>query len=231
MTLFRAITSDIISDVATSNVISGVVTNVVPDGPVGYSVAWDTDPINAANVAAGEFTLTGGLADDEYQYIITSDEGGTPVTDSGTLVGNSPYTFDNLDLSGLNDGTITVSLILTRDGVTGDTVYAEVLKDTEAPSGYTVAWVTDPIDGSNDEAAAFNIVGGEEGATYDYEITSSGGGTPVADSGTISGDPEEITGVDVTGLNDGTLTVSVTLTDAAGNQGSAVTDDVTKSTA
>lgn len=101
----------------------------------------------------------------------------------------------------------------------------------EAPTGYSVDIQIDPVTGDNEEAFAFNIDGGEIGATYNYSITSSGGGTAVTGSGTIENDPEEIENVDVSGLGDGTLTVSVYLTDATGNVGTPVTATAEKDTA
>ncbi|NMT03334.1 hypothetical protein HKB22_00090, partial [Vibrio parahaemolyticus] len=47
-------------------------------------------------------------------------------------------------------------------------------------------------------------------------------------SQTISSETMQVTGIDVTILQEGTLTVSVVVTDAAGNASDAVTDTVTK---
>jgi len=48
------------------------------------------------------------------------------------------------------------------------------------------------------------------GATYNYTITTSGGGGPVTGSETVSPSTHSVSGVDVSTLPDGTLTVSVT---------------------
>ncbi|HNZ72973.1 MAG TPA: hypothetical protein PKJ43_10135, partial [Prolixibacteraceae bacterium] len=66
------------------------------------------------------------------------------------------------------------------------------------------------------------------GANYNYSISSSGGGTPVTGSSTIATATDTISGIDTTPLTDGTLTISVTLTDTAGNAGTAATDTVIK---
>ncbi len=100
--------------------------------------------------------------------------------------------------------------------------------DGTAPSGYTVAFTTDPVNDANKAAAAFTISSAEVGATFDYTISSSGGGTNVTGSGTITNATQSVTGLDLTGLGDGTLTVSVTLTDTSFNTGAAATDTVTK---
>lgn len=102
--------------------------------------------------------------------------------------------------------------------------------DVTAPSGYTVAFTTTPINDSNYTAAAFTILSAEVGATYNYTITSSGGGTAVTGNGNISTATQSITGVNLSSLADGTLTISLTLTDGSANTGGAVTNTVLKNT-
>ena len=58
-------------------------------------------------------------------------------------------------------------------------------------------------------------------------MTSDGGAAAVTGSGTIASATEQVTGIDVSSLLDGTLTFSATLTDAAGNTGSAATASAT----
>ncbi len=58
-------------------------------------------------------------------------------------------------------------------------------------------------------------------------MTSDGGAGSVTGSGTISAVDQQITGIDVSGLSNGLLTYSVTLSDAAGNAGTAVTATAT----
>ncbi len=100
--------------------------------------------------------------------------------------------------------------------------------DVTAPSGYSVAFTTDPVNSANYTAAAFQFAGAEIGATYSYTISSSGGGTPVTGTGTIATATDLISSLNTTGLTDGTLTVSVTLTDTSSNAGTATTDTVIK---
>lgn len=104
------------------------------------------------------------------------------------------------------------------ESMVSDTAVTDVVSDlsvsmVDAPSGYSVSWDTDPIDGVNEEAAGFSIAGGEDGQLFRYTITSDEGGTPVSASGTLSSDDHAITGVDVSGLEDGTLTVAVWVSD------------------
>ena len=58
-------------------------------------------------------------------------------------------------------------------------------------------------------------------------MASSGGGTAITGSGTITSATQQVTGINVSSLPDGTLTYSVYLTDAAGNAGTPVTATAT----
>ena len=100
--------------------------------------------------------------------------------------------------------------------------------DNTAPAGYSVTLDDDPVNAGNQTATSFTFAGAEVAANYNYTISSSGGGANVTGSGTISTATDQISGIDVSGLGDGTLTLSVTLTDGAGNAGSAATDTATK---
>ncbi|MDD9728984.1 hypothetical protein PVW46_03580, partial [Mameliella sp. AT18] len=95
----------------------------------------------------------------------------------------------------------------------------------------------DPVNIANQAAIGFTFADAEVGpgvtgtdVTFDYTITSDGGGTPVTGSGTITSATQQVTGLDLSGLADGTLTLSVTLTDFKGNTGGAATTTATKDT-
>src|SRR5690606_2919929 len=105
-----------------------------------------------------------------------------------------------------------------------------VTKNTDVPSGVSGASTSDPVNTGDETAVEHEIIGGTLTDTYAYEITDGSGGS-VTGSGTIGADPHGVTNVDVSGLDDGTLTVSVIVTDTLGNPAAAVTDTVTKDTA
>lgn len=100
-----------------------------------------------------------------------------------------------------------------------------------APAGYSAVIDQVAINNANKTAMSFTFAGAEVGATYNYTVTSSGGAGNVSGSGTINNASQQITGINVSGLADGTLTLSVTLTDAAGNTGTASTYTVSKDAA
>ncbi len=98
-----------------------------------------------------------------------------------------------------------------------------VIFDSQGPSGYSVSFQFSPI-----ESTDFQITGGEPGATYSFRIESTGGGTPVTGDGTITSASQQVTGRDLSELGNGTLTLTLTLTDALGNAGNPVSDTLIK---
>ncbi|MHA7129207.1 Calx-beta domain-containing protein [Algoriphagus namhaensis] len=189
------------------------------------------------------------------EALIVSTVGGTPTlnltigsTSRGALYlsgsGSSALVFrytiqsGDLDTDGINvislitnGGTIQngggIDANLTLNSV-GSTV--GVLVDAVVPTGYSVEIDQAPLNPSNVASASFRFAGAEIGTTYNYQFTSSNGGTPVSGSGIITSASDQISGINLSGLNDGTITLSVTLTDPAGNVGAAVTDSKIKDT-
>lgn len=206
--------------------LTGSVADVT--APSGYAVVFTSDPINNANKTAASFNITTAEVGTTYNYTISSSGGGTNVTGSGTIAA-ATESVTGIDVSGLGDGTLTVSVTLTDASANvGGAVTDTVAKDVPGPSGYTVVFTTDPVNLANYTAAAFQFAAAEVGSTYAYTISSSGGGTNVTGSGTIATATDIISGINTTSLNDGTLTVSVTLTDPSANAGTATTDTVIK---
>jgi len=142
----------------------------------------------------------------------------------------------NRELTGGETYYLRVTYIVGNAGdqttlcITGDAGGNLSDPDTTAPADYSAAIDQSVINNANKEALSFSFTDAEVGAAYNYTVSSSGGGN-VTGSGTIISNDQQITGIDVSGLADGTLTLSVTLTDQDGNTGAASTDTVTKETA
>jgi hypothetical protein len=196
-----------------------------PAAPSGYGVAFTTDPPNAGNASAGAFQITGAEVGAAFSYAVTSSGGGSAIRGAGA-VASATHSVSGLNLSSLPDGVLTVSVVLTNAGGSGAAATDTVAKDTSAPAGHGVAFTTDPVNAGNAAAGAFEITSAEVGASYSYTITSDGGAGNKSGSGTISSATETVSGIELAALADGTLTVEVVLTDAAGNAGAAVTDTV-----
>lgn len=156
----------------------------------------------------------------------------TPDNNSGTHVESFTIT------APVGSGTYHAYFRITGeddcDGQTGtlltlSNAVTVVNPDTTAPSGYSVSIDQALINDANDTAFSFTFAGAEVGATYLYSIDDADGGTAaVAGSGAVASATEQITGINVANLSDGTLTLSVSLKDAANNTGATTTDTVAK---
>ena len=198
--------------------------------PTGYSVAIDQAEITTTNQTTASFTFAGAEVGATYNYTFSSDGGGTNVMGSGSIA-TATDQITGIDLSGLEDGTVTLSVTLTDSfGSTGTAATDTASKDTTAPTAFTVSIDQGFINSSNQSSASFTFSGAELGTTYSYSFTSSGGGTLSSGTGTIATATDQITGIDLSGLSEGTITLSVTLTDGFGNESSPATDTITKDT-
>ncbi|HEX3028222.1 MAG TPA: cadherin-like beta sandwich domain-containing protein, partial [Clostridia bacterium] len=198
--------------------------------PSGYTVSIDQASITSENKAAFSFTFAGAEVGATYNYTITSSGGGS-VTGSGTI-GTATDTISGINVGSLPDGTLTLNVTLTDiAGNIGSAAIDTIGKDTSAPNGYSVSIGQSFIYNGNKTSMSFTFAGAEVGATYNYSITSSGGAGSATGSGIIATAADTISGIDVSGLQDGTLTLRVTLTDTNGNTSGVQSDTVVKDAA
>ncbi|GAA4438031.1 hypothetical protein GCM10023188_32900 [Pontibacter saemangeumensis] len=133
------------------------------------------------------------------------------------------------------DGKVTVRVPANKmaDAATNGNTASNVLEltyDATAPAGYTVQFGVERVDVTNQNKVALHIEGAETGASYTYSIRSSNGDETITGTAEVATADFTVAGLDLTGLRDGRLTVSLTLTDAVGNQGPEVTAQVEKLT-
>jgi hypothetical protein len=191
--------------------------------PTGYTITANSNTVNASADTSAGFTFAGATVGDTYNYSITSSGGGTVVTGSGT-VSSATQQVTGINVSSLSDGTLTYSVTLTDTAArTGTAATATATLDKTTPTGYSITVDQSTINASQAAATSFTFAGAEIGATYGYTVTSNGGSGSVTGSGTITSATQQVTGVNVSSLTNGTLTYSVKLTDPAGNVGNAVT--------
>ncbi|WP_228237049.1 Calx-beta domain-containing protein [Allomuricauda sp. M10] len=200
--------------------------------PAGYTVIINNDPINSTNQNNVSFTFANAptfLTTFDYTFTSSGDGNVATVTGTGAVLTQN-RTVSNINLSGLPDGLITLTVTVSNVlGTEGNPTTDTAIKLTTIPSGYTVNINQDPIDETNENAVSFTFAGAEVNATYQYTFSSNGGGTNVTGSGTISSANQQISGIDLSGLVNGTITLSVTLTNTNGT-GTPATDSVSKET-
>jgi hypothetical protein len=195
--------------------------------PAGYTIAADDSLIGAGEAASTSFTFTGAEVGATYNYSVTSNGGGAPVTGSGTIT-SAAQQVTGINVSSLPEGTLTFSVTLTDPaGNVGAAATNTATLDKTAPSGYTIVPDDTLLNAVEAAATGFSFAGAEIGAGFAYTITSTGGGTPVTGSGTIASAIQQVTGINLSSLLSGTLAYSVILTDPAGNAGTAATASAT----
>jgi len=188
---------------------------------------------NLANGSSITITLNTGA-----QAVLSTIESGNKLTGTYTVGATG---------SGQNTGDLTVSTIDSQNAVdqAGNTQSgtslpgtniadgSAIVIDTTAPNAPSlVQFMTDPVINSN-KANVTLRVDGEIGATILYSIDDYNNTftNPATGSAIMEGDGStDITGINLSGLDDGTLTATVTLRDPAMNESPSAEDTVTKDT-
>ena len=120
----------------------------------------------------------------------------------------------NFDVSSLLDGTLTV--IATATDAAGNTATVEFTVEKDTTTQVAVSDVTDPIGLANQDSVSINGTG-EAGDSISV-VASDGVNSTIAFAVTVNVSGEwSIDNIDVSALDDGTITFTVTAEDALGN--------------
>ncbi|PYG27155.1 uncharacterized protein DUF11, partial [Pelagimonas varians] len=213
--------------------ISTAVTDTITKDAVAPSLVFDTplatdDLISQAEAPAVVVSGTAsGVEDGQTVSIAITDISPTTQNETATVTGGIWSV--TVDMSGLGDGALSLTAdVLDVAGNPAVQASKSLSLDATVPVGFGAVFDDSVINLANQSASSFSFVGAEVGATYDYTISSSAGGADVTGTGGIATGTDQINGIDLSGLNDGLLTLSVTLTDALDNISTAVTDTITK---
>lgn len=153
---------------------------------------------------------------------------------SGTNALVFTYTMVSGDVD--NDGVVLSSPIQLNGGTIKDAAgnnatltftvpnTSNVRVNAAVPSGYTASFIDKTVTNANKTNFGFTLNYNKPNKTLHYSIASSGGGTPITGTATTTGSSQNITGLNVTSLPDGKLTLSAYLTDSIGGTGTTVTD-------
>ncbi|ERM80577.1 hypothetical protein P872_12685, partial [Rhodonellum psychrophilum GCM71 = DSM 17998] len=173
----------------------------------------ERDGTTQASIANENLELTGLIGIDGVSVLNPG---------AGSYASALPGTGIQVTVTGLSiTGSDAVNYTLSSTSVAAN---VGIIVDKTPPAGYSVSIDQSLINESNTSAVSFTMAGAEIGATVSYSFTSSGGGTPVTGSGTITSANQQFTGIDISGLAKGTITLSLTLTDPYTNEGQAATD-------
>ena len=194
---------------------SGSASTLKDATPPAVTIA-SAPPINAAN--AGNYTVSGTCTTTDGNVSV-SFNGGAPLTTPCT---SGSWTLSGTNLSALPDGTVTI--LATQTDAAGNSGQAtrNTPKDTLPPTVTVTAPA--PITAANQ--GSYSVSG----------TCSAGDGAVSVTIGTVStvtpctaGGTWTVTGANVANLPQGTVTITASQTDAAGNTGSG-TGTATKAT-
>jgi len=198
-----------------------------------------TDDITISGTATDIFVfqISGTLGIDANKKIILV--GAIPqnifwqVAGTTTLNAGSNFVGTILDqtLIEMKTGATLDGRALAQTAVTLDqntiSLSAPPVVDTIAPLGYTVSFDQMYINNANKTIISFTFAGAEVGTTYNYVISDSVN-PDITGTGTILTLTDTIGPINLSSLSDGSLSLSVNLTDAAANIGLPATDTITK---
>ncbi len=199
-------------------------TNVPASGstPGATSVVFEVNFNDTVhNLSTNDFTLTTVGTTGAVSAVSATSGSSVNVTVSG-LTGNGTIRLDHVT-SDITDAA--GNILAAYSAGTPHTV------DKVAPNLTAVDFTQTAVDMGNQNNLSVTVAfAGTETAALgaNYSITSSGGGTGVTGTGTINTTGDSLSGLNVSSLPDGTLTISLTLTDEHGNVSSAVTDTIVK---
>ncbi|MFC4875056.1 DUF4347 domain-containing protein [Negadavirga shengliensis] len=220
---------------STASVLVDAVVPIVTDDNISISGATGTagifkigDTVTATwnNTTGGDNNADiAGVTVDFSEFgggaaVIASNSSGTWTATYTIVAGAIAST--NLNIS------ITVTDNAGNSTTTADTSNASV--DNASPTIDGVSIDQDIINAGNQFALSFALDNAEIGVVVNYAITSDGGGTSVTGSANGTQPNQTISGIDVSDLSDGTLTLTITLTDGVGNESGPKTDTVVKDT-
>ena len=198
---------------------------------VGYSLSVDQSSYNLVTGQTASFTLTTTSAIADASPSETMNWQVIDVANGAFLTGSVAVTSTSQQVTGINIGSgsnfaggkVQFGATLTdAAGNEGPLVVRYVTLNTTAPPAFTISADIPTIDDFSATNTGFTFSGAETNDAYAYTVTDSAGNT-VTGSGTVGSAAQDVTGIDVSGLTEGQLTYSVTLTNSIGNPTTATT--------
>ncbi|MEI8103716.1 MAG: hypothetical protein WCG84_02300 [Candidatus Moraniibacteriota bacterium] len=218
------------TDSSTSQVILPVVTSVTSSKPDGAYALGETIDIrvnfseNVTSIGTVTVMLETGINDRSCAFSINNANNGTCdyIIQAGDASNDLNVKFISGNIADQADNP------MVNFGLNPNLADSKnIIIDTTAPLAPSIT-LTDPITDANKSNVAITGTG-EANMTIRYSIDDTNSATPAkTGTGTVLGNSSiNVTGINVTGLDGGTITVTAFLTDAAGNIGSSATDTAT----
>ncbi|KAF7771211.1 hypothetical protein PCIT_a4271 [Pseudoalteromonas citrea] len=215
---------------AAGNTSSATTTTITLDNvtPDALTITTPIETDGTVNAAEDDDVLIQGSGA-ESGATVSVDIGGVSTTTTADSGGNWTLSGTELDISSLNNGTLTVTATQADSaGNTSSSATQTINLDNVAPTGHTSAIDQSLINASNEAALSFTLTGLESSGSFVYQISDGASTVSSSSATTITGTTAQISNVNVANLNEGTLTLSATVSDTAGNAATAVTATTTK---
>jgi cyclophilin family peptidyl-prolyl cis-trans isomerase len=178
------------------------------------SVTSATSLIGTPNETAAEISGTGEIGATISVFASDGTHQTTAQTTTVDLDGN--WSITGINVTALKDGQITYSATATDSRGNTATATKAATKDTVAPT-VSITSVTSAITSANETNTSASGKG-TVGATISIVATDNNSHSTTAQTTTVGSDGKwTIGGINVAGLNDGTITYTVTASDAANN--------------
>ncbi|RTN54957.1 Ig-like domain-containing protein [Enterobacter hormaechei] len=187
------------------------------------------DVINAAEKGA-DLVLSGATTNEEAGQTVTISLNGRIYTTTVDDSGNWTYTVPSADLAGLKDGDASVQVSVTNVNGNSASAGREYSVDATAPSVTITTIATDDILNATEAQSDLAISGtstAEAGQTLTVSLNGKDYTTTVSANGSWT---LNVPAADLAGLTDGSVTVTASVSDKAGNPASVdhtLTVDVT----
>lgn len=202
------------------------------EAPAGYGLAIEPHPyINAENSETVMLRVSTAEVGANYAYTMADSGGRATISGSGA-VSAADFSIGPLDISGFADGNVVASIVLT-DGVgnQGDAVIASSFKDGVAPVAPAVTALPAAVNAGNQNEFGFSGTS-EAAASVAWQLAEVAlRAAPIQGVITANAVGEfSVENVDLSGLADGLVQLSLAATDLAGNTGPTLKIDLPKDT-
>ncbi|MCU4677357.1 tandem-95 repeat protein [Catenovulum sp. 2E275] len=214
----------------TSSATSTTVTldNTAPSAPVISTPVEGDNYINAAEDNDVLITGSGAESNTNVTVTISSDMTSLSKTVTSDSSGNWTLSGSEFDVSGFNNGSLTISATQTdAAGNTSSVASSTVTLDNMAPSSPEITTpieIDNVVNAGEDDTVLISGSGAEPGATLLISIDGVQTQVIADASGNWTIATQEL---DISALNNGSLTVTVVQTDSAGNTSSSSTSTIT----
>ena len=161
--------------------------------------------------------------------ISIEDSGGNTVTGTATIAADGTWLLADVDVSGLDEGTLTLTADTTDEAGNPATQTATFVKDTQAEitAEFVDEQVPDGVGGyyNATEFPTVTLQGTaplvEDGQTVTVTVEDAFGNVVNVPGVTVSGETWSAPDVDLSALQQGDITLTATVTDQAGNTATA----------